>query len=142
MLRLHASGHFLVEINLISNRVLEWTPITPAIRFRNTGAPEYPCVSTPTTAAWGTPNLTDEDNTAVIHFGLTWPDIVQLGRDSLRHAFVEEPEKARLLPAYEADLAGFVARFDRKDWRAPLAAARPIAHGDAQRMWGARFPEE
>jgi adenosine deaminase CECR1 len=142
LLLLRASGRFLVEINLISNRLLEYTPdlrLHPFPEYLRTGIPV--CLNTDDRGMWDS-NLTDEYYTAVTFYDLSWPELVQLGRDSLRFAFVEATEKQRLLERYETDLAAFVARLDRDDWRASLATVRPVAYGYARRTWGFTFPEE
>jgi adenosine deaminase CECR1 len=54
LLLLQQSRRVLVEINLISNRLLEYTPTSRSTPSPNTCAPACPCASTPTTAACGT----------------------------------------------------------------------------------------
>lgn len=143
LLLLQQSRRVLIEINLISNRLLEYVPDPrrhPFPEYLRTGIPV--CLTTDDRGMWDS-NLTDEYYTAVTSFALTWPELVELGRASLAHAFVEEEEKARLLARYEERVAAFAARYGGgtvADALARLAEVRPVAHGYARRTWGLSFP--
>src|SRR5690606_17360345 len=111
LLLLQHSDRTLIEINLISNRLLEYVPDLAAHPFPEllrTGVPV--CLNTDDRGMWDT-NLTDEYYTAVTTYNLSWAELISLGRNSLRHAFVEEPVKSQLLADYERDVAAFAARF-------------------------------
>jgi adenosine deaminase CECR1 len=129
----------LVEINLISNRVLEYFPDLakhPFPEYLRTGIPV--CLNTDDRGAWDS-NMTDEYFTAVTTFDLTWDEIVQLGRNSLEWAFVEEPEKRKMLRAYDEDVTRFEDKYAGTDWRTVLASVRPVSSGHSGRTWGVKF---
>lgn len=142
LLLLQQSRRVLVEINLISNRLLEYTPDLarhPFPEYLRTGIPV--CLNTDDRGMWDS-NLTDEYYTAVTTFNLSWDEVVALGRNSLEHAFVQPDVKARLLADYEARIAAFAARYGAgsvADALARLAAVKPVAHGYARRTWGFSF---
>ena len=73
---------------------------------------------------WGS-DMTDEYFTAVTTFNLTWPEIVQLGTNSLAYSFVQGPEKARLLEDFRARVAAFEKKYGTGDWKAALPADVP-----------------
>lgn len=143
LLLLQQSRRVLVEVNLISNRLLEYVPDLrrhPFPEYLRTGVPV--ALGTDDRGMWDS-NLTDEYFTALTTFALTWDEVVALGRNSLVHAFVEPSEKARLLARYEERVAAFAVRhgagsvpeaLDR------LAEVRPVAYGYARRTWGLSFP--
>jgi len=88
LLLLQHSQRALVEVNLISNRLLEYTPDLaqhPFPEFLRTGVPV--CLNTDDRGMWDS-NMTDEYYTAVTTFHLSWDEIVQLGRNSLVFSFV------------------------------------------------------
>ena len=96
---------YLVEINLVSNKVLEYVPDTskhPFPEYLRFGIPV--CLNTDDRGSWDS-NMTDEYFTAVTNFKLTWKEIVELGRNSLQHSFAEAPLKEKMLRDYEAALA-------------------------------------
>jgi adenosine deaminase CECR1 len=131
-LLLFRSGRYLVEINLVSNRVLGYVPnpaLHPFPEYLRTGIPV--CLNTDDPGVWDS-NFTDEYFTAVATFNLTWDEVVRLGRDSLRHSFAEEPLKERLLARYAAAVAAFEQRFSG-DWRAELKKVQPVVSGYARR---------
>ncbi len=118
---------YLVEINLISNRLLEYVqdlskhPFPEYLRF---GIPV--CLNTDDRGMFGS-DLTDEYYTAVPLYHLTWPEIVALGRNSLAYAFVQPEKKASLLADYDRRVAAFEARYDRDDWTAALPPPGEVA---------------
>lgn len=142
LLLLQQSRRVLIEINLISNRLLEYVPdprLHPFPEYLRTGVPV--CLNTDDRGMWDS-NLTDEYFTAVTSFNLSWDELVQLGRNSLAHSFAEPAVKARLLADYERRVAAFAERYGRgtlADSLAVLAAVRPVAHGYARRTWGLEF---
>jgi adenosine deaminase CECR1 len=131
---------YLVEINLISNRLLEYTPDLsrhPFPEYLRTGVPV--CLNTDDRGMWDS-NLTDEYYTAVTEYSLSWDELVQLGRNSLTHAFVQPEVKARLLAGYERAVADFEAKYLPAGSLAQLAAVKPATYGYARRTWGFAFP--
>jgi adenosine deaminase CECR1 len=138
-LLLMRNNNYLVEINLISNRLLEYTPDLskhPFPEYLRTGVPV--CLNTDDRGMWDS-NMTDEYYTAVTTFNLSWEELVQLGRNSITHSFVQPDVKAKLLADYERDVAAFAARYSPADSMAKLATVKPVTYGYAKRTWGFSF---
>lgn len=134
-------GRTLVEIQLISNQLLEYTPdITkhPFPEYLRTGIPV--CLNTDDRGMWDS-NLTDEYFTAVTAFNLSWEELVSLGRNSLIHAFAQDDVKTDLLAAYDRDVAAFEKRMTGADWRTSLKGVSPVTYGYGRRVWGFEFGE-
>ncbi len=126
----------MVEINLVSNRVLEYFPDLskhPFPEYLRTGIPV--CLNTDDRGSWDS-NMTDEYFTAVTTFHLTWDEMVMLGRNSLLWAFVDEPVKQKMLREYDRDVAQFEAKYAGADWAGVLHGVKPVASGYAERTWG------
>ncbi len=126
---------YLVEINLISNRVLEYVPDTskhPFPEYLRTGIPV--CLNTDDRGAWGS-NMTDEYYTAVTTFNLSWKEVVDLGRNSLTHSFAEDSLKAAMLGDYDRQVHAFEGRF-AGDWRGALKGVKPLVSQYAGQRWG------
>lgn len=144
LLLLQGGQRAYVEVNLISNRLLQYTPDLakhPFPEFLRTGVP---CgLNTDDRGIWDS-NLTDEYYTAVTLFNLSWAELTGLARSSLQHGFVEAETKEKLLADYEARLARFEAALAEgtpAEALAKLAAAtRPVTYGYARRNWGFVFP--
>ncbi|HEX2862666.1 MAG TPA: hypothetical protein VHN79_13550, partial [Lacunisphaera sp.] len=105
LLLLQQTRRVLVEINLISNRLLEYTPdLTrhPFPEYLRTGIPV--CLNTDDRGMWDS-NLTDEYFTAVTTYNLSWDELVQLGRNSLAFSFAPPQVKTKLLADYENAVA-------------------------------------
>ncbi len=139
LLLLQQTRRVLVEINLISNRLLEYTPDLakhPFPEYLRTGVPV--CLNTDDRGMWDS-NMTDEYYTAVTTFNLSWDEVVQLGRNSLAFSFVQPEVKARLLADYERDVAAFEAKYLPDDSLKQLASVHPVTYGYAKRTWGLEF---
>lgn len=145
LLLLQHSGRVLIETNLISNQLLEYTPDLnrhPFPEFLRTGIPTN--LNTDDRGMWDS-NLTDEYYTAVTAFNLSWAELISLGRHSLTFAFCDETTKNRLL----ADYAARVAAFETAYLAVPPDAAfarlateiRPVTYGYARRTWGISFAD-
>ncbi len=142
LLLLQQTRRVLVEINLISNHLLGYTPDLashPFPEYLRTGIPV--CLNTDDRGMWDS-NLTDEYYTAVTLFHLSWDEIVRMGRDSLAHAFVQPDVRERLLADFDRREAAFAERYgsvalDRA--LASLATVKPVTYGYAKRTWGLAF---
>jgi adenosine deaminase CECR1 len=129
-LLLMRSGKFAVEISLVSNRLLGYAedlsthPFPELLRL---GIPV--CISTDDRGMWDS-NMTDEWFEAVTRFNLSWEEILELGRNSLKFAFVPQDVKAKLLERYERDIEAFAAKYAEGDWRrqALQVDARPSGY--------------
>ena len=133
------SEQYLVEINLISNRLLEYTPDLsqhPFPEYLRTGIPV--CLNTDDRGMWDS-NMTDEYYTAVTTFNLSWEELVSLGRNSLVHSFVQPEVKAKLLADYERDVAAFATKYQAADSLGQLAAVKPVTYGYGKRNWNFDF---
>ena len=83
------NGPYLVEINLISNKLLEYMPDLaqhPFPEYLRLGVPV--CLNTDDRGMWDS-TMTDEYYTAVTQYNLSWPEIVKLGENSLAWAFLD-----------------------------------------------------
>jgi adenosine deaminase CECR1 len=144
LLLLQHSQRALVEVNLISNRLLQYTPdLTqhPFPELLRTGVPV--CLNTDDRGMWDS-NLTDEYYTAVTTFNLSWDEIVQLGRNSLTYSFAQPDLKAKLLAAYEQRVSAFEKKYGAEGTTVEAAIARlstvkPVTYGYAKRTWGFDF---
>jgi adenosine deaminase CECR1 len=121
-------GPFLVEINLISNLLLEYVSdysTHPFPEYLRTGIPV--ALSTDDRGMWDS-NMSDEFFVAVKEFNLSWEEIVKLGRNSLEYSFLDEPTKARLLADYNKRIAAFAQQFQKSGWTA-LNGVHPVSYG-------------
>jgi adenosine deaminase len=121
-------GPYLVEINLISNLLLEYVSDYahhPFPEYLRIGIPV--ALSTDDRGMWDS-NLSDEFYVAVKEFNLSWEEIVKLGRNSLYYSFLDAPTKQRLLAGYDKRITAFADAFQRKGWDA-LGDAKPVSYG-------------
>ncbi len=133
-LLLMRTGKFPVEVSLVSNRLLGYTPDIskhPFPELLRLGIPV--CLSTDDRGMWDS-NMTDELTTAVTQFNLSWEEIVGLGRTSIEFAFVPREVKDALLADYETDIAAFEAKYRDGDWHAKAAAVDAHPTGYARRF--------
>lgn len=133
-MRLMRHGPYLVEINLVSNLLLEYVSDYsehPFPEYLRTGIPV--ALSTDDRGMWDS-NLTDEFFVAVREYNLSWPELVTLSRNSLQYAFVEDAVKAQLL----GDFAIRIGDFERRLQRQPAAvlASEARSHGFICRRYG------
>lgn len=120
-------GPYMVEINLVSNLLLEYVDKYsqhPFPEYLRTGIPV--ALSTDDRGMWDS-NLSDEYFVAVREFNLSWEEMVQLGRNSLTYSFVDEPTKQKLLAAYDKRVQTFAQQFQSKGWAA-LKDVKPVSY--------------
>lgn len=132
------NGKYLVEINLVSNRLLEYMPDLskhPFPEYLRLGIPV--CLNTDDRGSWDS-NMTDEYYEAVTHFNLTWDEVVQLGRNSLTFSFAEPPLKKRLLEEYESAVSAFEKKYNNDRWAETLGKVKAVASGYANRSLAIR----
>lgn len=113
-LRALRHGPYLVEINLISNLLLEYVDDYsqhPFPEYLRIGVPV--ALSTDDRGMWDS-TLTDEFYVAVREFNLSWAEIKLLSRNSISFAFLPEDVKNELLATYDKRIAGFERRISRK----------------------------
>lgn len=107
LLRQMRHGPYLVEINLISNLLLEYVSEYsqhPFPEYLRLGIPV--ALSTDDRGMWDS-NITDEFFVAVKEFNLSWDELMLLSRNSLQYSFVEDEVKARLLDTYKKRISQF-----------------------------------
>ena len=115
-------GPYLVEINLISNLLLEYV-----VDFSQHPFPEYlrigipVALSTDDRGMWDS-TLTDEFFVAVREFDLTWDEVVTLSRNSLAYALAEPSVKRALIDDFDQE----IQRFERDVERRGLAKVPPM----------------
>ena len=118
-------NRFLIEINLVSNYLLDYSPDLakhPLPEYLRLGIPV--CLNTDDRGAYRS-NLTDDYFLAVRHFNLSWKETVELGRNSLHFAFVEEPVKSRLLATFEQRVRAFELRYGGPAWKTAIQQPEP-----------------
>jgi len=121
-------GPYLVEINLISNLLLEYVSDYsqhPFPEYLRTGIPV--ALSTDDRGMWDS-NMSDEFFVAVKEFNLSWEEIIKLGRNSLQYSFLDEPTKQRLLADYNKRIAAFAQQFQKNGWSS-LSGVNPVSYG-------------
>ena len=121
-------GPYLVEINLISNLLLEYVSDYsqhPFPEYLRIGIPV--ALSTDDRGMWDS-NMSDEFYVAVTEFNLSWEEIVKLGRNSLYYSFLDPATKQRLLADYDKRIADYAVQFQKRSW-AGLSDARPVSYG-------------
>lgn len=107
-------GPYLVEVNLISNLLLEYVDDYsqhPFPEYLRIGVPV--ALSTDDRGMWDS-TMTDEFYVAVREFNLSWTEIKLLSRNSISFAFLPEDAKNELLTTYDKRIAGFERRISRK----------------------------
>lgn len=108
-MRLMRHGPYLVEINLVSNLLLEYVEDYsqhPFPEYLRTGIPV--ALSTDDRGMWDS-NLTDEFFVAVKEYNLSWDELVTLSRNSLLYSFAPESLRDSLLLGLERRLGVFAA---------------------------------
>ncbi len=114
-MRLMRHGPYLVEINLISNLLLNYVSdysLHPFPEYLRTGVPV--ALSTDDRGAWDS-TMTDEFYVAVKEFNLTWDEIKLLSRNSLQHAFVSPAIRLALLEQYNDRVEKFERSMNKND---------------------------
>lgn len=112
-MRLMRHGPYLVEINLISNLLLNYVSDYaqhPFPEYLRTGIPV--ALSTDDRGMWDS-TITDEFFVGVTEFNLTWQEIKTLSRNSLEHAFVEADIKAELVREFDEKMVDFEREMSR-----------------------------
>lgn len=113
-MRLMRHGPYLVEINLVSNLLLEYYDDYqqhPFPEYLRTGIPV--ALSTDDRGMWDS-IMTDEFFVAVREFNLSWDEIRQLGENSLTYSFAPEAVKKSMLETYRTRIAAFEQEFARQ----------------------------
>ena len=99
---------YLVEINLISNLLLEYAESIdehPFPEYLRTGVPVT--LSTDDRGMWSS-NLTDEYYLAVTHFNLSWDELVELNTNAITHSFMSAEDRETLLLRLKKETQRFI----------------------------------
>lgn len=100
-------GPYLVEINLISNLLLNYVSDFdqhPFPEYLRTGIPV--ALSTDDRGMWDS-TMTDEFFVAVTEFNLSWDEIKQLSRNSLQYSFAQPDVKQQMLQVFDERIEQF-----------------------------------
>lgn len=112
MLKMRGGPH-MIEINLISNLLLEYVD-----KYDQHPFPEYlrmgipVALSTDDRGMWDS-NMTDEFYVAVKEFNLSWNELKLLGRNSLAYSFTPEETKSALLDDFAERISKFEEQMKR-----------------------------
>ncbi len=115
-------GPYLVEINLISNLLLQYVDDYsqhPFPEYLRTGIPV--ALSTDDRGMWDS-TMSDEFFVAVTEFDLSWDEVKTLSRNSLQYAFLPADEKDALLQ----DFASRMTKFERSIEKYDLSRLGPM----------------
>jgi adenosine deaminase CECR1 len=135
------TGIAMVEINLISNLLLEYVKDYaqhPFPEYLRTGIPV--ALSTDDRGMWDS-NMTDEYFVAVREFNLSWEEIVKMGRTSLEYSFVETPVKQQLLKDYDERVARYARLLQRKGLAA-VEDVHPVSYSFTCKRYQVCLPRE
>jgi len=100
-------GPYLIEINLISNILLNYVDSFqqhPFAKYLRSGIPV--ALSTDDRGMWDS-TMTDEFFVAVTEFDLSWDEIKLLSRNSLNYAFLDTDFKNKLVKKYNEQIREF-----------------------------------
>jgi len=106
-MRLMRHGPYLIEINLISNLLLNYVTDFdqhPFPEYLRTGIPV--ALATDDRGMWES-TMSDEFFVAVKEFNLSWDEVRTLSRNSLSYAFVDDATKQALLRDFDDRIAKF-----------------------------------
>ena len=107
-------NRYLIEINLISNLLLEYVD-----DFKEHPFPEYLRTGVPVALSTDDrgmfhSNLTDEFFVAVKSFNLSWQEVVKLSNNSIDYSFLETKTKQKTLDQFTQNIKSFESDFKRK----------------------------
>lgn len=137
-MRLLRTGRYLIEVSLLSNLELGYTPDLhrhPLPTYLRAGIPV--CLNTDDLGIMDS-NLTDEYLAAVSLFDLTWAEVVQLGRWSLEFSFTEASLKRELLTRYDGNVAAFKTAYSSPGWQRNLQQVNARPSGSTARVFKMR----
>lgn len=120
--------NFLIEINLISNHLLGYVPDLdehPFPIYMRQGIPC--CLNTDDRGMWHS-NMTDEYFVAVSRYNLTWKEMITLGENSLKHSFLDDGTKSRLLSEYYADVTAFQELLETRGWKSIAGSTDAVTY--------------
>ena len=122
-MRLLRHGPYMVEINLVSNLLLEYVDDYaqhPFPEYLRTGIPV--ALSTDDRGMWDS-TMTDEFFVAVKEYNLSWDELLRLSRNSLEHAFAPAALRRQLVTDFDARVRAFESRLAKQPATALAADA-------------------
>ncbi|MDP5070237.1 MAG: adenosine deaminase [Congregibacter sp.] len=109
-MRLMRSGPYLVEINLVSNLLLEYVSDYSEHPFPEYLRTDIPVALSTDDRGMFDSNLTDEFFVAVKEFNLSWDELRLLSGNSIAYSFLSDTMKNTLLRRYNTRLDDFARR--------------------------------
>ena len=120
-------GPYLVEINLVSNLLLEYVNDYSEHLFPELLRLEVPvALSTDDRGMWSS-NITDEFFVATKEFNLSWAELKSLSLNSIEYGFMEQEVKEQLLSVFKKRIEKFEKQFVRSGLQA-VATKKAITH--------------
>lgn len=126
----------LIEINLISNELLQYVPnldLHPFPIYLRQGI--SCCLNTDDRGMWDS-NYTDELFVGVKRFNLSWSEINKMARDSFQKSFAQQDLKNTLLSDYEAKIAAIESKVTSKNWKSLTSQVNAVTHGYGKKTLG------
>ena len=120
--------NFLIEINLISNHLLGYVPDLdehPFPIYMRQGIPC--CLNTDDRGMWHS-NMTDEYFVAVSRYNLTWKEMITLGENSIKHSFLNDEMKSKMLSEYYADVMAFSKKLESGSWKSIARSSNAVTY--------------
>ncbi|WP_245929214.1 adenosine deaminase [Agarilytica rhodophyticola] len=121
-------GPYLVEVNLVSNLLLEYVSDYSQHSFPEFLRLEVPVALSTDDRGMFDSNITDEFFVAVKEFNLSWAEVKKLSRNSLQYGYMDEKTKTRLLKRYAKRIQKFEQGFKNKEMKS-LQGVKPVKHG-------------
>ncbi len=138
-MQLMRCGKFMLEINLVSNHMLEYVQHPRDHPFPIYLRHGIPCALSTDDRGMFDSNMTDEYYTAVTNFNLAWKELVELGHNSLRFSFAQPHVVADLIEQYRENIANFERRLAVDNWRSALVKIKPAGTGYGRRHLGLKL---
>lgn len=128
-------GPYMVEINLISNLLLEYVSDYSEHMFPELLRTEVPVALSTDDRGMFDSNITDEFFVAVKEFNLSWAEVKKLTVNSLAYGFMEKEEKSRLLVLHEKKIKAF-ERAAQKDVQGIVKDSQPVSYAFTCNRYG------
>lgn len=120
-------SNYMVEVNLISNLLLEYVDDYSKHPFPELLRTDVPvALSTDDRGMWDS-NLTDEFFVAVKEFNLSWSELQTLGLNSLKYGFMNDELKTKLVHDYQKKMDKFAQQFQKGSQR--VLSSKPPMRG-------------
>lgn len=121
-------GPYMVEVNLVSNLLLEYVSDYKQHPFPEFLRLEVPVALSTDDRGMFDSNITDEFFVAVKEFNLSWDEVKTLSRNSLQYGFMDAKTKENQLKSYSKRIQKFEQTFKRKGIKG-LQNVSPVKYG-------------